>query len=305
MKTSNLRSRRLVATAAALCLGSPLAHADFSATASISGMSFQSTQLDTGLPGTPGVSYAFADPAGNYPAYYIDVADSAAAAWGANLRQGALALPDGGINPLPPAYVNSVNIDNATSMLWTTSTSLTGFAAANGASGLRMAGMAASFGETYPGADSFYNVLTLAPNTSLTIGFDLSMLLHQGGQCLAGQCDAAFAEIIVGYSSTPDSNGFSDSQAWALSGPTGGGISVLPVVYEPYASFVAANLTNYQSTEHHEFLLANRTDTAATYNLYGIVYADGMAVATVPEPSGWLLWAAGLPLLALRRRRRA
>jgi hypothetical protein len=305
MHASNPFSRRLIPTAAAaaLALGSPLAHADFSATASISGLSFRAVQLDTGAPGVPGVSYAFVDPAGNYPAYYLDVADSAAAAWGANLKQDALALPAGGTSPLPAAFANGLGIDNASSTLWTTSTSITGMAAANGAGGLRMAGLAASFGETYTAASSYFDVVSLAPHTSLIASFDLSMLLHQGGQCNAGQCDAAFAEIIVGYNSTPDSGGNSDSGTWVLSGPTGGGISASPFVVEPYASFVAADITNYQSSEHHEFVLTNTKDTAAAFNFYGVIYADGQAVSSVPEPAAWLLLAAGLPLLALRRRR--
>jgi len=303
MNTSHRLDRRLIATAATLAALSPLAHADFSATSSISGLSFQAIQLDTGAPGIPGASYAFVDPAGNYPAYFIDVTDSAAGAWGANLKQGAVALPAGGINALPASYANGVGIDNASSTLWATSTSITGMAAANGQSGLRIAGLAASFGETYTAASSYYQVLSLAPHTSLTVGFDMSMLLHQGGRCDAGECDAAFGEIIFGYSSTPDINGNSDSGTWVLSGPTGGGISAAPIVIEPYASFVAADMTNYQSSEHHDFVLTNTTDSAATYNLYGLIYANGQAVSSVPEPAAWLLWAAALPLLALRRRR--
>ena len=174
-------------------------------------------------------------------------------------------------------------------------------AAANGASGLRMAGLAASFGETYTSSSSFFNVLSLAPHTSLTVAFDMSMLLHQGGQCNAGQCDAAFGEIVFGYSSVPDSNGISDSGTFVLSGPTGGGISAMSVVIEPYASFIAADQINYQSSEHHEFLLTNSNDAAATYNLYGLIYANGQAVSNVPEPAVWLMFATGLSLLALRR----
>jgi hypothetical protein len=158
------------------------------------------------------VSYAFVDPAGNYPAYYLDVADSAAAAWGANLEQDAPGLPAGGTSPLPASFANGVGIENASSTLWARSNSITGMAAANGATGLRMAGLAASFGETYTGSGSYFDMLSLAPHTSLTVGFDLSMLLHQRGQCNAGQCDAAFAEIIVGYSSTPDNDDNSEKR---------------------------------------------------------------------------------------------
>ena len=163
--------------------------------------------------------------------------------------------------------------------------------------------MAASFGETYQGASSYFDVLSLAPHTRLTIGFDLSIVLHQGGQCKAGRCDAAFGEVIVGYSSTPDITGASDRGSWVLTGPTGGGISASPVVYEPYASFIAANLSDYQNGDHHDFVLTNDTDTAANFNLYGQVYANGQAVSSVPEPDAWLLWMAGLPIVALRLRK--
>jgi hypothetical protein len=301
---SDFQFGRLIAAAAVLTLVSSLARADFSATASISGLSFSATQLDTGTPGTPGVSYAFVDPAGNYPAYYLDVTDSAAAAWGVNLKQNALPLPASGVSPLS-ALADSVSIDNASSILWGNSTSITGMAAANGESGLRIAGLAASFGENYAAADNYYNVLSIAPHTSLTIGFDMSMLLHQGGQCnAAGECDAAFAEIIVQYNAIPDSTGYSDSGSWVLSGPTGGGISAAPIVHEPYASFVAADVTNYEQTEHHDFLLTNATDAAVTYNFYGVIYADGMSVAAVPEPGSYAMLLAGLGMIAAVARRR-
>jgi hypothetical protein len=297
MNSSNPVRGNFVAFAAAVTLFCAPAHAGFSATGSIGNLGFSAVDLITGE--ATGSGYSFVDTTGNYPGYFVDVAPSIAGAWGVNFEQGAGAPPAGGASFLTDGFIARTGIANASSSVTTTSIALTVQASGNGDDGLRVAGVLAHVGSLYPGV-----VVSLAPHMALTIGFDLSMQLHQDGLCNAGECDAAFALVQFSVATTPGSNGWLDGGYATLVGPGGGGISASARVTEPYSSFNASDLTDYSSSEHHEFVLTNPFDAAASYNLYGTVAASGLAAVSVPEPAAWMLWAGGLPLLALRHLRR-